>query len=67
MKIALFSLLLFGLNPQTTTVYICNSGTATSYHLRKDCRGFNACKHEIKEITLSAAKNEGKKLCGWED
>lgn len=65
----LTSILLTGLfsNSGETTVYHCNSGTATSYHLKKDCRGLNACKHEVETLTVAEAKEQGLKLCGWED
>jgi hypothetical protein len=48
-------------------VYICNSKGAKKYHLIETCRGLNACKHEIKKVSLSSAKEVGFELCGWED
>ena len=50
-----------------STVFVCNSETATKYHLKKDCRGLNACKHTVVEVTLSDAKSRKLTLCGWED
>ena len=51
-----------------TYVYICNSNGAKKYHYTKSCRGLNACKHEIKKVSLSDAKYDYKRtLCGWED
>lgn len=51
-----------------TYVYICDSDTAKKYHLKKDCRGLNACTHRIIKVSLEEAAKKGKKnLCGWED
>ena len=51
-----------------TYVYICNSNSAKKYHYSKTCRGLNACKHEIKKVTIGDAKGTYKRtLCGWED
>jgi len=53
---------------ETTKVYICDSSGGKKCHYTKDCRGLNACKHEIKKVTLEEAMKKGKKeLCGWED
>mgnify|MGYP003650655218 CR=1 FL=1 len=49
------------------TVFICNSTTSSKYHLKKNCRGLNACKKPTKEITLADARERGRTLCGWED
>lgn len=48
-------------------VYICKSESSKKYHLTQNCRGLNACDHQIVKITLSEAKKGGKTLCGWED
>lgn len=48
-------------------VYVCASGESKKYHLSKDCRGLNACTHEIKEMDIIEAKKSGKELCSWED
>lgn len=48
-------------------VYICVSKGAKSYHFTKTCKGLSNCKHTIKKITLSEAKDLGLTLCGWED
>lgn len=51
-----------------TNVYICNSTTATKYHLTSNCRGLNACDQKIIKVTKEEAIKQGKKtLCGWED
>lgn len=51
-----------------TYVYLCNSTSAKKYHYVKSCRGLNACKHEIRKVSLSDAKYVYKRtLCGWED
>lgn len=51
-----------------TYVYICDSSSATKYHLTSNCRGLNACDHKIIKVTKEDAIKQGKKtLCGWED
>lgn len=49
------------------TVYLCNSEKITRYHLDKQCRGLNACKHQVISVLEENAINNGLKLCGWED
>lgn len=48
-------------------VYICDSPNAEKFHLDKECRGLNNCKHEIISSTRDAARQRGLTLCGWED
>lgn len=53
---------------EETYVYICDSTSATKYHLTSNCRGLNACDHKIIKVTKEDAIKQGKKtLCGWED
>lgn len=53
---------------QNSDVYICASKSSKKYHYKKNCRGLNACNHEIRKVSLSdARKKYGKTLCGWED
>jgi hypothetical protein len=47
-------------------VFICHSKGASKYHYSETCRGLNACKHEIKKVSISSAKEMGYELCGWE-
>lgn len=58
-------------SPQTEqgkSVYICVNKGAKKYHYTKNCRGLNACSHEIRKVSLSDAKGKyNKTLCGWED
>lgn len=55
-------------HPEQTKVYICNSTSATKYHLVSNCRGLNACESKVIQVTKEEAYNSGKKtLCGWED
>lgn len=61
----LFCLLSF--KDDESKVFICVSKGATKYHYIENCRGLNACKHEIKEVPISQAKEYGLTLCGWED
>jgi len=67
MKTLFVFILLGTLNTAQKTVYICNSKTSTAYHLKKDCRGLNACTHGITSVSEGDAKSMGLKLCGWED
>lgn len=47
-----------------TNVWICNSEKSVAYHSKKDCRGLNNCKHEIKEVTKTDAMNVyGRRAC----
>lgn len=48
-------------------VYICTSKASKKYHLKKNCRGLNNCKSEIKLIPLTKAKELKRSLCGWEN
>jgi hypothetical protein len=50
-----------------TEVYICGTAGANKYHYSQNCRGLNACKHEIVKTTKNEAQNLGLTLCGWED
>lgn len=79
MKKLKITLLLFGFlslisadklfnHPEQSKVYICNSTSATKYHLVSNCRGLNACESKVVQVTKEEAFNQGKKtLCGWED
>ena len=64
-----FALLLFtsSLNvvqeSNDTYVYICTGKYAYSYHSTKNCSGLNNCSAEIKKVTLSQAKEKGRKPC----
>jgi len=64
--ILLTSLFLTFGNVFNDAVYVCDSSTATKYHLSKDCRGLKNCKAKIVKVKLKDAKKEGKELCGWE-
>lgn len=48
---------------EVTNVYICTGKYAKVYHSKKNCRGLNNCKGEIKYITLDQAKDQGKRAC----
>ena len=65
--IGFLSIFSLGVNSLDDQVYICNSTGAKKYHYKKNCRGLSNCKKEIKEISLEAAKDRGRTLCGWED
>lgn len=49
------------------TVYICDSPNSVSFHYKRDCRGLNNCKHEVKKMSVSEAEKLGLRLCGYED
>lgn len=70
MKTIIALLFLFTINFQNyvaTDVYVCDSKGAKKYHYTKDCRGLNACKHDIVKKSKTDAQNIGLTLCGWED
>ncbi|WP_396143521.1 hypothetical protein [Flavobacterium sp.] len=48
-------------------MFIFVTNGAKKYHLKEDCRGLNACKHQVVKKTLKEAKDLGLELCGWED
>lgn len=54
-------------NSVETKVYICGSAGAKKYHYKENCRGLNACKHQVTKTTLKEAESYGLSLCGWED
>ncbi len=64
-----FALLLFAPKPiafqevSETYVYICTGKYAYSYHSTNTCSGLNKCNAEIKKVTLSQAKQKGRKPC----
>lgn len=49
------------------TVYICGSQGAKRYHYSENCRGLDACKHQVFKVSKSKAQTYGLTLCGWED
>lgn len=55
------------ISPYESKVYICGPKGAKKYHYSNSCRGLNACKHEIFEVSKSNAVSLGLTLCGWED
>ncbi len=65
--IVIILLLQTNFHVKETTVYICGTKGAKKYHYTENCRGLNACKHEIVKTTRSQAESFGLRLCGWED
>ena len=63
----LFIFVLTSFTSLESDVYICVSKGAKRYHFTKTCKGLSNCKHTIKKVTLSEAKDLGLTLCGWED
>ena len=49
-----------------TVVYVCDSKYAKKYHYSSNCRGLNACKHEIVKMSKSTAEDRGLSLCSWD-
>lgn len=50
-------------NSANSVVYICTGPKAETYHKRKDCRGFNRCSGGIRAVSLSKAKEMGRRPC----
>lgn len=72
--ILLFSSLLFVSadsfisHSESKKVFICDSESATKYHLKSNCKGLEKCDHEVLKITKEEAIKKGKtELCGYED
>jgi len=63
-KLILLSLFIIPLLSGTTSnIYICTGKYAKSYHSSQYCKGINACRSEIKTITLKQAVDLGRKPC----
>jgi len=55
-------------HPERKKVFVCDSEGSTKYHLKKNCKGLEKCKHEVLKITKEEAIKKGKtELCGFED
>lgn len=67
MKLIFIFLLLCSFSGVESNVFICDSPNSIAYHYKRDCRGLNNCKHEVKKTTVAEAEKIGLKLCGWED
>ncbi|MCD2424825.1 hypothetical protein LQ567_18730 [Niabella pedocola] len=68
MKSILLAVFILNSNSCTpTTVYICDSNTATWYHYNEHCRGLKNCNYRIIATTLDSAENSNRTLCRWED
>ena len=48
---------------QADNVYICTGRSATKYHKVKNCRGLNSCSGEVKAVTETSAKDNGREKC----
>ena len=49
---------------KNTTVIICNSANAKSYHITT-CKGLSQCRAETIEMSIKEAKKKGYKPCGY--
>jgi len=53
---------------ESKKVFICDSESATKYHLKANCKGLEKCDHDVLKITKEEAIKKGKtELCGYED
>lgn len=66
MKPLLLLLVFFNSSCETAEVYVCDSRSATRYHLKEGCKGLKGCSYGILKTTEQKAKEEGKTLCKWE-
>lgn len=48
---------------QTTTIYICNSPTAETYHNNPECMGLSRCRYEVVEVTQEEVEELGRRPC----
>lgn len=48
---------------QPTTIYICNSPTAETYHNNLECIGLSRCRYEVVEVTQEEAEELGRRPC----
>ena len=70
-NLAIIILLHFALNACSNNsdvanneVTICMSKGSYAYH-SKTCRGVNACKSELKKVSIEEAKQMGRRECGY--
>lgn len=61
---ALFALLLLSATAPDTKVLICISTGASKYHSHY-CQGLKKCTHQVKEVSISDARNRGYSACGY--
>lgn len=47
----------------TQIVYVCTGPTASTYHKSNRCSGLNRCSGEIVPVSLSKAKQMGRRPC----
>tara|TARA_R110000787_G_scaffold211623_1_gene321400 strand:+ start:383 stop:664 length:282 start_codon:yes stop_codon:yes gene_type:complete len=47
------------------SVFICDSSSATKFHLKPDCKGLTNCKHPIIKVDYIYIINH-RELCGYE-
>ncbi len=50
-------------NSNNSVVYICTGPKAETFHKRNDCRGLNKCSGSIKALSISKAKEMGRRAC----
>ena len=46
-----------------STVYVCTGPKATTYHKTNHCSGLNRCNGSVVEVSLSKAKQMGRRPC----
>ena len=56
-------LLAFQTTQNGPTVYICTGSRAVVYHSNSHCRGINRCSGDIQAVSLSKAKEMGRRAC----
>lgn len=44
-------------------VYLCNGPSSKVYHRSENCKGLNRCSTQILKVSLSTARNKGRKAC----
>lgn len=47
----------------TTTVYICTGPKAKVYHRTSNCSGLNSCSGNVISVSISKAKEMGRRAC----
>lgn len=65
--ILLVSAMAYSRNIVTMYVYVCNGPSSKAYHYTPNCKGLQKCSKQVVKVTLEEAKEEGRKLCGYED
>ena len=64
-KLIVILSVLFVLAADADKVYICDSRYSKCYHRTDKCEGLDLCNSEVRAITLSEARKQGRRPCNY--